>query len=294
MEIPTTLLDQINNQSSRLQAINIQQPVEHIWWLVEKIRSAKKINLLIENRPLSLEEFFELKNMVDQMVNTNIPIQYLLGQVPFAGVDIMVRKPILIPRPETEEMVLYIVRAIQEAQITTGLVLDMCTGSGCIVIALAYRFPSLSFVATDINLEALILAKENSDRYGLTNIQYIHSDLFSALHDYAFDMIISNPPYVSYDEWERVNESVKNHEDPMALIANQNGIGILTSIVKQAPHYLKKDSPWIYNGVPQLILETGGKAQVAQLRTQMMVEGFEKVWSFSDMEKKERFVAGVL
>ena len=163
------------------------------------------------------------------------PIQYIIGDVEFYKTIIKVNKNVLIPRPETEELVEKIIPLIKKHFKSSKLnVLDIGTGSGCIAIALQKELKELNIDAIDISSKALALAQTNAhDNY--VQINFFKSNLFSKVKN-KYDIIISNPPYIKKDE--PIMDIVKNNEPHIALYAKDNGLYFYKKILQKAVKYL--------------------------------------------------------
>lgn len=157
-------------------------------------------------------------------LNNNEPIQYILGKVRFCNIDMLIDKRALIPRHETEEMVMDIINTMNGKSVIR--VLDICTGSGCIALALKQAFPQAHVFAVDISNDALDLAKANAHKNDI-DIEFIKADILS--HDIidklefdyrSFDIIVSNPPYVCISEKENMHKRVLDYEPSEALFVN--------------------------------------------------------------------------
>lgn len=164
------------------------------------------------------------------------PVQYIIGDVNFYGNTIKVNKNVLIPRYETEELVEKTIKKIKNKFNKKIDVLDLCTGSGCIAITIKKEINS-NVIATDISSDALEVAKENINLNNV-DVKLINSDLFNNI-DGKFDCIISNPPYISYDE--EIDEIVKNNEPNIALYAPNNGLYFYEEILKNIKKYLNDE-----------------------------------------------------
>lgn len=169
-------------------------------------------------------------------LESGIPVQYIVGNTDFYGYDFKVNKNTLIPRFETELLVEktynYIKKYFNKDNIK---ILDIGTGSGCIAITLNKLLNSSDITGIDISSEALEVAKENNISNN-TNVKFIESDIFSNVSD-KYDVIISNPPYISYDDIE-VMDIVKNNEPHLALYAKDNGLYFYDNIIKDSSKYL--------------------------------------------------------
>ena len=167
-------------------------------------------------------------------LNNGEPVQYIVGNVDFYGYKINVNKNVLIPRFETEELVFKTINLIKINLNENIKVLDIGTGSGCISIALKKEIPGLDITAVDISEDALVVAKNNALENNC-EINFIKSDLFNNIGD-KYDLIISNPPYISYDE--QIMDIVKKNEPHLALYAKNNGLYFYEEIIKNSSNYL--------------------------------------------------------
>lgn len=169
-------------------------------------------------------------------LESGIPVQYIVGNTNFYGYGFKVNRNTLIPRFETELLVEktynYIKKYFNKDNIK---ILDIGTGSGCIAITLNKLLNSCDITGIDISSEALEVAKENNISNN-TNVKFIESDIFSNVSD-KYDVIISNPPYISYDDIE-VMDIVKNNEPHLALYAKDNGLYFYDKIIKDSSKYL--------------------------------------------------------
>lgn len=167
-------------------------------------------------------------------LNSGEPVQYIVGNVDFYGYKINVNKNVLIPRFETEELVFKTINLIKKNLNENIKVLDIGTGSGCISIALKKEIPGLDITAVDISEDALVVAKNNALENNC-EINFIKSDLFNNIDD-KYDLIISNPPYISYDE--QIMDIVRKNEPHLALYAKNNGLYFYEEIIKNSSNYL--------------------------------------------------------
>ena len=190
------------------------------------------------------EEVF-VKGIFQQLA-THKPAQYIIGQADFYGMQLKVDERVLIPRPETEELVELILAENSE---TNFSVLDIGTGSGAIALALAKNRPDWSVTAADISQDALDLAKENAKNQNL-QIFLKKSDCFTEISE-KYDIIVSNPPYISREDESEVGLNVLNAEPHLALFADEDGLAIYRRIAEDVKDYLK------YGG--KIYLEIGYK-----------------------------------
>ena len=181
---------------------------------------------------VSQEEREKLKAIQEQLL-AHMPAQYIIGNSDFYGLTLKVDERVLIPRPETEELVELILSENPEKSLS---VLDIGTGSGAIALALANSRPDWQITASDISKEALALAAENAQSCGL-NLAFLQSDCFEEISG-RFDIIVSNPPYISETDKDEVGLNVLTSEPHMALFAEEDGYAVYRKIAEQAGDYL--------------------------------------------------------
>ena len=163
------------------------------------------------------------------------PAQYIIGACDFYGRRFKVTPATLIPRPETEELVALM---LQNNDVNTALkVLDIGTGTGAIALTLQMEAPQWQVTGTDISLEALAVAGENKQRLGAA-VRLLAGDLSAPVATEAFDLIVSNPPYIGQEEWAEMDESVRMHEPAGALFAEHHGLEIYERLAQELPAIL--------------------------------------------------------
>jgi len=186
------------------------------------------------------------------------PLQHIIGNQEFWGLEFIVSPDVLIPRPETEFIIEAALAIVQDRN-TPVRIIDLCTGSGCIAVSLAKELTAARVIATDASEKAIAAALENTRRHGVSErIRFLLGDLFEPLEELdirgQIDIIVSNPPYVQAGDLSTLQPEVRDYEPEMALIAGPGGTEIATRIIQLAPVYLKK------NGT--LIMEMGlGQAE---------------------------------
>lgn len=210
------------------------------------------------------------------------PVAYLLGRQGFWTLDLEVAEHTLIPRADTE---LLVEITLQLANSNTALqVLDLGTGSGALALALASERPQWSITGVDRIQSAVALAQANQQRTGLSNVQFLHSDWFSALTGQRYDLILSNPPYIA-DNDPHLQQGDLRFEPLSALVSGPEGLDDLRKIIAQAPTYL--------TGNGWLLLEHGFQ-QAAAVRALLQHAGFIEVCSQRDLAGHERVSLGRL
>jgi len=201
------------------------------------------------------------------------PVAYLVGHREFFSLDFRVTPDVLIPRPDTETLVvelLEIIRGLDQPR-----VLDVGTGSGCISIAAAVNCPKARFTAVDLIPAALKIAEENARRHlAADRIRFLEGDLFAPLDaDDSFDVIASNPPYIREDELSGLQEDVRRHEPRAALVGGDDGLAVLRRLVSEAPgrlvpggHLLTEISPEQAGDVRALFEATGKFREIGVIK----------------------------
>lgn len=244
--------------------------------------------ILDGDRPLEGTELDVLRALVKRRRSFE-PIAYLRGEREFYGLRFRVDKRVLVPRPDTETLV--DVALARSAHVSMSMrQLDLCTGSGCVAVAMARQRPTANVTATDLSDDALAVARDNAYRLGAYNVAFRQGDLFAALAAGSaakrpvFDVITANPPYIASAEIAELMPDVRDHEPRLALDGGDDGLDLVRRIAAEATHYL------VPGGV--LAIEVGaGEAPAAH---ELLVKhGFEDVRSDRDIARIERVVSGV-
>lgn len=171
-------------------------------------------------------------------------------------------------------------------------ILDLCTGSGCIALALADALPKAKVYGTDIADAALALAHENAQHNHITNVNFIKSDLFEKISAaQKFDLIVANPPYIPEQNWSTLEPSVKDWEDKHALIAPDQGLALIKKIIATAPAYLKPNNLLKKLGIHQLYIEID-ETQGAIVSTYLQNHGYTHTTIAKDLAGKDRLASG--
>ena len=236
-------------------------------------RSLKNLSFTDLIFTLQQEVTEEEKQFVEEIYKklvAHIPAQYIIGHADFFGMQLKVDERVLIPRPETEELVELILTENPEKNLK---VLDIGTGSGAIALALAKNRPDWSVAAADISQDALDLSLENANAQNL-NLSFIKSDCFSEISS-KYDIIVSNPPYISREDQEEVGLNVLHSEPHLALFADEDGLAIYRRIAEDSKDYLN-DGGKIYleigykqgQSVPVLFKENFPEKRVRTLKDQ--------------------------
>jgi release factor glutamine methyltransferase len=192
-------------------------------WVFEKMASLKRTDILKAPEKVISPAAYELIQNTLRELLLQKPIQYVLGEAWFYGMKFIVNKHVLIPRPETEELVEQLIKD-RKSKLTDPAILDIGTGSGCIPIAIKKNLPASKLTAIDISKDALALAKENAALHNthiiFTEIDFLDEKSRAALG--MFDIIISNPPYIPFNEKEKLDKHVSEFEPHQALFVPNN------------------------------------------------------------------------
>ncbi|HEX8801529.1 MAG TPA: peptide chain release factor N(5)-glutamine methyltransferase [Terriglobales bacterium] len=189
-------------------------------------------------RELTNEEQVRYDEAIAQRAG-DVPSQYITGHQEFWGLDFLVSPAVLIPRPETEHLVETVLKLASE--VPAPRIVDVGTGSGCIALALAHERKSAEIYGVDLSAEALEIARANAARLQLdSRVRFLQSNILGALAGRRdFDFVVSNPPYVGFDEADKVQRSVFQYEPKMAVFAGDNGLDVIRPLIKQAHPALK-------------------------------------------------------
>ena len=241
--------------------------------LLSHALTMKRIELYTQfDKAVTKPQLDRLHDLVKR-AGQNEPIAYLVGRTEFYSLELNISPECMIPRPETE---LLAEHAIEFLRTRDGrqFVCDLCTGSGCVAIAIAKNFDDASIIATDISDAALNIAAQNIEKHQLKNrVKLLCGDLFDPLVPQLdvdkFDLIVCNPPYVSAAEFEKLDKNVKDYQPKLAIFAGDDGLDIYRRIVEKIDAFLKPGAALMlevgYNQrqpVRELLEQTGYFAKI--------------------------------
>ena len=282
-----------DNLLQQITAYELQEAKEIVFWLMDFYLGIKKIDILSDK---SFEKAIDWTNIIERL-NNNEPIQYILGETEFYGRRFLVNNSVLIPRPETEELVKYIVdkQKNQFPVISNQLsILDIGTGSGCIAISIAKELPNFKVSAYDISKKALETAKKNAElnkadvtfeKIDILKPSFIHSLIQYPLR-HSFNIIVSNPPYVMKQEIDRMQKNVLDFEPHLALFVEDSEPLIFFQAIANFAFNNLTD-----NG---LVVVEINEALGEETANVFRRKGFSKVEIIKDIHQKDRFVSAVL
>ena len=246
--------------------------------LLEHVCCTNRNDLLVHgDKIVSKEEYQRYVNHVDRR-KKHEPLQHIIGEQEFMGLVFKVNKQVLIPRQDTEILVEEVLRFVHDGMD----ILDMCTGSGCILLSLLHYTNNCSGTGADISEEALAVAANNGSRLEVQNAEFVRSDLFENIVK-KYDIIVSNPPYIKTEQIDDLMEEVKDYEPIGALDGHEDGLYFYKRIIMQAKDYL--------NGGGFLFFEIGCE-QAVEVSELMKNAGYENVTVVKDFADLDRVVYG--
>lgn len=251
--------------------------------LIEHFAGYSLVDILM-GKKLTEDKLKIVEEKAKLRAKTREPIQYIIGLADFMGEKFLVNKDVLIPRDETELLVRKAIEIIKENNFK--MVLDMCTGSGCIACMIA-KLTNSQTMGVDISTEAIHTAFKNMEKLGLYNKAIFRkSDIYSKIReDEKFDLIVSNPPYIPPKEKETIQEEVSYEPDLALYTTDEKGLAFYEKIIKDAPKFLNK------GGYLMFELGIGQSTSVAQL---MKKAGFENIKVLKDLANIDRVIFGTL
>lgn len=271
------ILDVINKTAPFFEKQGIENPRLNIELLLAHLLRKKRLELYLEfERELDEPTLDRLREFVRRRPGHE-PLQYIIGSVEFCGLELVVDRRVLIPRPETELLVETVVAR------KPRVIVDVGTGSGCIAVAVARKLPESEVRALDASAEALEVAAANKKLHNLEkNIRLLQSDLLEKLPDsLPVDAIVSNPPYIAVGELATLPKEVRDFEPVQALVAGEDGLEVYRRLIPQARPHLTP------TGFVAFELGAGQRAAVEQL---FAGNGFEVTQVEKDLQGHERVI----
>lgn len=237
-----SISDFIRHGQQLLSQAGIPNYEQEVRWLLQAALGRSALNLHLDGEGgLSPQEWEQGQSFLARRV-TREPLQYILGTQEFCGFDYEVTPSVLIPRPETEILVEVAVQ--QCVGLLNPVIIDIGTGSGCVAIAIARKFPKAIVYATDLSPQALAVAMRNARSHGVEQrIVFLAGNLLEPLQDIQVNgmatIIVSNPPYIARCDWEGLQPEVRTFEPSVALDGGPDGLAILRRLVCEAPTFLE-------------------------------------------------------
>jgi len=253
-----TLGEVIAEAQRLLEQAGIESAGQEAFWIVEHVLRIPVHHVVADrDRLLPPDELLAVRGLIERRVGRE-PLQYLIGTQEFCGLEFAVNAAVLIPRPETELLVEYVAQRIPAEQQAT--IVDVCTGSGCIAVAIARLRPRARVIATDLSNPSLDVARQNATRHAVCErITWLEGDLLGSLAgqdlEGRLDVIVSNPPYIAEADWATLQPEVRLFEPRGALVAGPQGTELHERLLQEAGRYLAPGGA--------LIMEIGaGQARV--------------------------------
>ena len=248
------------------------------WYLLEYATGMGRAEYFLKREETATEETItKYLKLIDTRAS-HMPLQYITGSQEFMGLSFFVDEHVLIPRQDTEILVEEALRYLQDGM----KVLDMCTGSGCILLSVLKLQEGLCGTGVDLSEEALGIARKNMENLGIT-AEFLQSDLFDRVRE-RYDCILSNPPYICTEELDTLMEEVRFYEPRMALDGHADGLYYYRRLVEQSPDYLTPKG--------MLFLEIG--YQQAEAVCGMMEKDYKDIHVVKDLAGLDRVVYGSL
>ena len=278
-KVALSFLDIINRSTEYLKKRGVPNPKCDVEWIVATVTNKKRVELYLEFENPVEEEFQDKirKWIIDR--GKRIPLQHILGKVNFAGNNLFCDDRALIPRPETEYLTELILERVEND--FSGSILDLGTGSGAIILTLCIQKTNCDGTGLDKSKEAIELAKKNAQFHKLSNVKFGIFDWCKEKLKKKYDIIVSNPPYLTIEEWETAETEVKVFDPKSALVANE-GTSDLIEVINLAKIYLSSGG--------LLALEIG--LYQKKILLDVMNNKFTDIEIIKDYSNRERFIFG--
>ena len=273
-----TLREAYEYGQSRLKLSGIQEYSVDAWYLLEFVTGIDRAEYFLKTDEGITAEQRERYERCLEKRSIHIPLQHITGIQEFMGLEFVVNEHVLIPRQDTETLVECVLSHVQPQM----KVLDMCTGSGCILISLMRLGKIVHGVGVDVSEEALKVAEKNAKKHQVEPL-WIKSDLFDQIVD-KYDIIVSNPPYIRTQVIEELEEEVRFHDPFLALDGKEDGLYFYRKLIEESPSYLKKGG--------RMYFEIGHD-QGQEVKWLMEKAGYEGVTVKKDLAGLDRVVFGV-
>lgn len=271
---------------AKLKEAGIEEADLDAWYLLEFITGVSKASYYGNPKAEVGTEKAEAYEKALEKRTEHIPLQHITGSQYFMGYEFVVNENVLVPRQDTENLVeeayAHIKKKLKETKGEKIKVLDVCTGSGCIIISLRKLVEEIEGSGVDISDKALEVAKENADRFQVP-VTFEKSDLFEKVED-CYDVIVSNPPYIKTAVIEELAEEVRLHDPYIALDGKEDGLYFYRKIINDAKKHLKRGGA--------LFFEIGHD-QAEDVSALLLAAGYEKIEVKKDLAGLDRVVSAL-
>jgi len=241
-DVTATVMALLRDGVARLEASGLPTARHDAERLLAGLTGTTRLALYLErDRGVQPETLRKYLALVERRAGHE-PLQYLLGEDEFTGLDLRVRPGVFIPRPETELLVERVLASLPPVSETPRTAADLGTGTGCIALALCHARPDLMVIGVDSSPPAVVLARENAERLGFTGrVEIREGDLFEPIRDLVgrLDVVVSNPPYIARELLDELPAEVRDHEPTLALDGGPGGTAFHERIIRAAPAFLR-------------------------------------------------------
>ena len=274
------IIDLITWAETYFKDKGFENPRNEIEWLIRSVLSISRIDVYLNfDRLLSLKELKKLKSFVNRRLKKE-PLQYITESCEFYGREYFVNNNVLIPRPETETLIDLALESLKG--LSSPKILDIGTGSGCLAITLAAEISNSRVTGIDISNEAINVANINKSKNKLKNISFKKIDILRQTINDQFDLIISNPPYITKDELVNVIKDVKEYEPLIALTDGADGLTFYRRFFSIAKQSLKRYG--------SMLLEVGIDTHPKEVQDIFIKQGFINTRLFKDLNGDDRVI----
>ena len=234
----TLLKEYLKSQILKLEGTNVQEIQAKSNILVQNYFKISKADLHIKDIPLSEKDIINLDSMFAQLFQ-NKPVQYITGETYFYNDKFLTPPGVFIPRPETELLVDCAIEFLSKSKDNLKII-DFCTGSGCILLSIAKKFPNHDYIGLDKSKLAIKTAEKNRKSLGLKNVQFFNQDIFKYNQSKA-DLLLCNPPYLAKHEIDSLEQSVRDYDPLSALTDFKNGTSFYKHLISNFNKLVKKN-----------------------------------------------------
>ena len=275
----TLLKEYLKSQILKLEGTKVQEIQAKSNILVQNYFKISKADLHMKDIPLSAKDITHLDSMFDQLLQ-NKPVQYITGETYFYNDKFLTPPGVFIPRPETELLVDCAIEFLSKSKDSLKII-DFCTGSGCILLSIAKKFPNHEYIGLDKSELAIKTAEKNRKSLGLKNVQFFNQDIFEYNQSKA-DLLLCNPPYLAKHEIDSLEQSVRDYDPLSALTDFKNGTSFYKHLISNFNKLVKK------NGI--MLLEIPFSAVTDDIISINKNFNANKSLFYKDLEGKNRVI----
>ena len=275
----TLLKEYLKSQILKLEGTKVQEIQAKSNILVQNYFKISKADLHMKDIPLSAKDITHLDSMFDQLLE-NKPVQYITGETYFYNDKFLTPPGVFIPRPETELLVDCAIEYLSKSKDSLKII-DFCTGSGCILLSIAKKFPNHEYIGLDKSELAIKTAEKNRESLGLKNVQFFNQDIFEYNKSKA-DLLLCNPPYLAKHEIDSLEQSVRDYDPLSALTDFKNGTSFYKYLISNFNKLVKK------NGI--MLLEIPFSAVTDDIISINKNFNANKSLFYKDLEGKNRVI----